>query len=569
VTIKKLSAEVSVEDKASKNLERITKNLQKQNNELLRLKTSMERLRSQSNKKIEPKVETNAAIRAIERMERAFKKLQFAASRTRELTGKAWGGLSNMMPSSLMLGAGALGGGYLGKQAFDSTFLQSANYEMSQKVIQAMFNDKKKSELYMSEMEKLAIGSPLLNSQDIFGNSKSFIALTKEQAQLEQMWDLSERLLAVDPKQGVEGAVFALRELFSGDSRSMAERFEMPKKALNEIKKLPIDQQLSKLDELFNKMGMTKKLVNEMGDTTLGVWNQIKETTSVALRQIGDPAVKIVKPFLDDANRALQSGKLSPYIKFGQDMAGGIAKGFVSVARGVGRWIDDIVNNPEFQKLDTIEQKFQFVLDKVYLTFDTWYENEGKVLLEKIGTGLVDSMITGIENNLPRIVEMGLNIGSSLVKGIMNSLDSWAVNNPVYAALLGLGGGFAAGGLPGAAILGGAAITTTGIEDVKRKKEKSWFYPRINMPSLDNLLNIPMPKKAVGMSRVPRDNYPALLHEGERILTKQEANSRGGSSAQVVIQIQEMNVRNDMDIKKIATALVKEIEMSRVNFGGA
>jgi hypothetical protein len=565
LTIEKLGAVVSVEDNASKALERITKNVQKQNNELMRLKAAMEKVRAQSRKKTEnPKVDTKKAVSDVERLEKAFKKLDRQATFTGKVLGRELGGIfGNIGPGSLLLGGGlgALGGGYMAKSAFDATFLQSAQHEMSTKVIQAMFNDKKKSELYIKQMEQMAIGSPLLNSQDIFGNSKSFIALTKDQKQLDQMWDITERLLAVDPAQGVEGAVFALRELFSGDTRSMVERFEMPKKALNEIKKLPIDQQIAKLDELFNKMGMTKKLVNEMGDTTLGVWNQIKETTSVALRQIGDPAVKIVKPFLDDANRALQSGKLSPYIKFGQDMASGIAEGFVTVAKGVGKWIDDIVNNPEFQKLDTIGAKFQFVLDTVYTTIDNWYAEDGQALLYKVGNGLVDVLIVAVENNLPRITALGLKVGGAFAAGIADAITA---NSIAKAAL--------EGKAPKLNLKTGIdAVKSTGIGSPGPPLSPRGFNDLVKIGARKAMDLFGGNKKAVGVSRVPRDNYPIMAHEGEKLLTKQEANSNsgGGSGPPVVIQIQEMNVREEADIRKIAIEFARELERARTNFGGA
>ncbi|MCM3730074.1 hypothetical protein M3196_00120 [Fictibacillus nanhaiensis] len=552
-----LNATISVEDKASKQIDRITKTMQKQNNELLRLKASMEKVRNQSKKKIEqPKVETKTAVKQLFNLQKAFENVQRAAHKT----GSVFSGLGSLNPAMLLGGAGALGGLYAGKQVFDNTFLPAAQYEMSAKTIEAMFNDKKKSDRYMKEMEKMAIGSPLLNSQDIFGNSKSFIAMSKNQEELSKMWDLSERLLAVDPTQGVEGSVFALRELFSGDAISMARRFEMPKKELNAIAKLPIDKQLKALDKLFNKMGMTKKLVTEMGDTTLGTWNQIKETIQVALRKVGDPAVKIIKPFLDDANRALQSGKLSPYIKFGQDMASGIAKGFVKVAKGVGGWIDGIVNDPAFQRLDTIEQKFQFVLDRVYTTIDGWYEKDGKQLLYKIGNGLVDTLIVATENNLPRITELGLKVGGAFAAGIAQAVTE---NTLAKAAL--------EGKVP-------KLNLKTGIDTVKSVGIGNPGAP-LSPRGFNDLVKIGVRKardifggnkKAIGMSRVPRDNYPALLHEGEEIRTKQQVNTQklSGDRSSVVVQIAKMVIREEADIDKVADQLATKIQRAKLNYGG-
>ncbi|MFE7820596.1 hypothetical protein ACFU1R_20565 [Priestia megaterium] len=149
----------------------------------------------------------------------------------------------------------------------------------------------------------------------MFSNSKSFISQTKDVKQLEQIWNLTERLLAVDPKQGVEGAVMAMKELMSGDTQSMVERFEMPRKALNDIKNLPLDQQLKELDKLYNKMGMTNKLVTAMGSTSLGYITQIKEALSMKFRAVGFEALKSLKPIIVDIKNAVSDGALDGFFK--------------------------------------------------------------------------------------------------------------------------------------------------------------------------------------------------------------------------------------------------------------
>jgi len=149
----------------------------------------------------------------------------------------------------------------------------------------------------------------------MFSNSKSFISQTKDVKQLEKIWNLTERLLAVDPKQGVEGAVMAMKELMSGDTQSMVERFEMPRKALNDIKNLPLDQQLAALDKLYNKMGMTNKLVTAMGSTSLGYITQIKEALSMKFRAVGFEALKSLKPIIVDIKNAVSDGALDGFFK--------------------------------------------------------------------------------------------------------------------------------------------------------------------------------------------------------------------------------------------------------------
>lgn len=66
---------------------------------------------------------------------------------------------------------------------------------------------------------------------------------------------------------------------------------------------------------------------------------------------------------------------------------------------------------------------------------------------------------------------------------------------------------------------------------------------------------------AYGLERVPYDNYPALLHEGERVLTAAEARSDSrGSSVQIAKLADQIVVREDADIDRIASALVAKLQ---------
>ncbi|MGO5114177.1 tape measure protein [Candidatus Avoscillospira sp. LCP25S3_F1] len=66
---------------------------------------------------------------------------------------------------------------------------------------------------------------------------------------------------------------------------------------------------------------------------------------------------------------------------------------------------------------------------------------------------------------------------------------------------------------------------------------------------------------AYGLERVPYDNYPALLHEGERVLTAAEARSESrGSAVQIAKLADQIVVREDADIDRIASALVAKLQ---------
>ncbi len=68
-------------------------------------------------------------------------------------------------------------------------------------------------------------------------------------------------------------------------------------------------------------------------------------------------------------------------------------------------------------------------------------------------------------------------------------------------------------------------------------------------------------QRAVGISYVPYNNFPAYLHEGERVLTASEARAyKGGRSAAISITGNNFTVRNDGDIDEIVSRLADEIE---------
>ena len=267
-------------------------------------------------------------MQALGSTQRATNTYRDANGRLRDSMGRfarsthgASGSLSGFSSNagSALKSVGALSAGVLtaagAYKTLQATVGEAMKMEQSQVVIGAMLDDKKLSKQYQDMMNSFAIKSPVLNTQDMYDNSKSFISQSKDIKQLEKMWNLTERLVAVDPKQGVEGAVLAMKELMSGDSQSMVERFEMPRKALNDIKNLPLDQQLAALDKLYNKMGMTNKLVTAMGSTSLGYINQIKEALAGKFRAVGFEALKSLKPIIVDIKNAVSDGALDGFFK--------------------------------------------------------------------------------------------------------------------------------------------------------------------------------------------------------------------------------------------------------------
>ena len=69
---------------------------------------------------------------------------------------------------------------------------------------------------------------------------------------------------------------------------------------------------------------------------------------------------------------------------------------------------------------------------------------------------------------------------------------------------------------------------------------------------------------AVGLNYVPYDNFPALLHQGERVLTASQARQQdqGGGSG-INIYMPGMVVREDADIERIGQKVLERMIQAR------
>lgn len=67
---------------------------------------------------------------------------------------------------------------------------------------------------------------------------------------------------------------------------------------------------------------------------------------------------------------------------------------------------------------------------------------------------------------------------------------------------------------------------------------------------------------ATGIDYVPYDNFPALLHQGERVQTAVEARSEKNGASGVQIVMYGTTIREDADIDRVAAALLQRMELA-------
>lgn len=68
--------------------------------------------------------------------------------------------------------------------------------------------------------------------------------------------------------------------------------------------------------------------------------------------------------------------------------------------------------------------------------------------------------------------------------------------------------------------------------------------------------------RATGIDYVPYDNFPALLHQGERVKTAVEARSEESGAGGVQIIMNGVTIREDADIDRVAAALLQKMELA-------
>lgn len=157
-------------------------------------------------------------------------------------------------------------------------------------------------------------------------------------------------------------------------------------------------------------------------------------------------------------------------------------------------------------------------------------QTEGYDLMVQTQTGVIEGVRTELSASN---YQAGYELGQEFTKGYQAALATLsAENSAVYYATT-----------PSATEVGGHAYST-------------------NVTYLDDPLagSTGGSSRAVGLSYVPYNDFPARLHEGERVMTAEENREyTSGKSGGIVITGNNFNVRNDSDIEKIGEQIYQQL----------
>lgn len=232
--------------------------------------------------------------------------------------------------------------GYAVKKAWDGA-MSAINIAAMQKVqettFQALTNSKQAGSAlydYVSAYAKVSA----FGREEIANATMAYLTYAKSTDQLERMIKLTERLYAKDPTQGAEGAVFAMRELLSGDTMSIKDRFNMSGFSGETIRNFAntgdIEGLLDYVDQMFNRFGATQEVVDANYDNLITQTNIFASNMKTAIAESATPAMETLSGVMKQLNSDMQAGKYQPFISL-------MANGMQLIGSGIA-WVGENLN---------------------------------------------------------------------------------------------------------------------------------------------------------------------------------------------------------------------------------
>lgn len=232
--------------------------------------------------------------------------------------------------------------GYAAKTAWDVA-MSAINIAAMQKVqettFQALTNSKQAGTALYDYVSAYARVSAL-SREELSNATTSYLTYAKTTDQLERMIKLTERLYAKDPTQGAAGAVFAMRELLSGDTMSIKDRFNMSGFSGETIRNFAntgdIEGMLDYIDQIFNRFGATQEVVDANYDNLITQTNIFASNIKTATAESATPAMETLSGVMKQLNSDMQAGKYQPFISL-------MANGMQLVGSAVA-WVGENLN---------------------------------------------------------------------------------------------------------------------------------------------------------------------------------------------------------------------------------
>lgn len=533
-----LGATIKLKDQFTGTMGKVTKQTQKMRKDSETATTSVSKLTSKI--KILGKTVARPVIKLKDQATSGLKKIKDNLLSLKALAAVALTGL----------GMGAIGGSTVGaamkrEQQMVSMehFIGIQNQGMSEADV------KKEAQQYVGWLNKYANLTPFETGEIIAGGARAINVSGGDVSNAREIMKIAGDMAALNPEKTFSDAMEALADLKTGETERMKEfGFKITQ---DDIKKAGGAENVM-LDQIapFFKGGAEK-----LGKTGAGLWSTITGQISESFAVIGDGILEGLKPQLEwvadffEENGPTMGEKAK---QIGQSIGnaittiGPIIQSIIDTMRPGVAWIKEQIPTlqPVFQNvMDTIRPWFTWIQEQIPVMQSMW-ETAWPTISSVLSTAWsiaqpIFSIIIDTVKIVWGLFEKAWPIISKVVE------TAWEIMKPIFDALG-----------------KGLDVVAKGVRWVADKFDAK--------PSDVKVVSKSKPKgKASGLPYVPYDNYPALLHRGEAVLPRRDADHyrTGDGGVNIAKLADTIVVREDADIDKIANALAAKLRQSAANRG--
>ncbi len=195
--------------------------------------------------------------------------------------------------------------------------------------------------------------------------------LAEVKGEMKDLVNIAVGLATMDPQQGVGGAMWAMREALAGQYRSLALRFNLPERSIEEVSGMN-DAQLKDPSKLLQALKMVvdkfvgSDTLKKFGQLPQTLMNNMKDGFNIAFRDVGDFGVY---DFIVSKLAGLSNGLLAFFMTqfgpmFGQRLSTALQRSLASLQE-VGQSLLDAFGVSRGGELETFSDLFVSSIERV------------------------------------------------------------------------------------------------------------------------------------------------------------------------------------------------------------
>lgn len=193
----------------------------------------------------------------------------------------------------------------------------SAMQKMQETTFGALLNNRTAGSAVYNWVSEYAKTS-MLGREDLAKGMTNFLTYSRNADELERMVKMTERLYAKDPTQEAAGAVFALKEILSGDTMSMRNRFNISgfdgASIRSKMQAGDVTGALDEIDAVLTRFGASQEVVDRNFKNMTVQAGMFATNIKSAFGEEAAPVMEEMGAMWARLNEDFAAGKFQPFI---------------------------------------------------------------------------------------------------------------------------------------------------------------------------------------------------------------------------------------------------------------